>query len=51
MGILTVVLLVIIFTLAGFILGALVYRNNSKQLNNIILTMKDMEEQIKRLKK
>lgn len=49
--ILTYILVSIIFALAGFVLGALVYRNNSKQFNNVILILEDLKDQVKKLKK
>ncbi len=51
MGTITIILIVIIFTVAGFILGALVFRNNSKQLGQLTDTVIDLVEQVKRLKK
>jgi len=51
MDIFTVVLLVVVFAVAGFILGFLVFRNNSTQLNKLTDTVIDLAEQIKDLKK
>ena len=51
MGTLTMILAIVLVFLAGFILGALVYRNNSRQLNNLTDTVIDLAEQIKDLKR
>lgn len=51
MNFITVVLLCIIFAAAGFILGALVYRNNSKQFNTLTDKIIEIGEQVKDLKK
>ncbi len=51
MGLLTIIFLVVAFTLAGFIVGALVYRNNSKQLGQLTDTVVDLANQVKALKK
>jgi len=51
MGTITIILIVIIFTGSGFVLGALVYKNNSTQLNKLTDTVMDLAEQIKNLKK
>lgn len=38
---------IIIGGLAGFILGALVYRNNSTKFNELIEKIKNLEDKIK----
>ena len=38
---------IIIGALAGFVLGALVYRNNSSKFNELIEKIKKLEEKIK----
>ena len=51
MTVVTWILVVIIFTILGFIFGALVYRNNTKQLNELTDTVIKLADQVKGLKK
>ncbi len=50
MGIIGVILTGLICAIVGFVAGALVYRNNSKQLGQLTETVIDLSQQVKNLK-
>ena len=51
MSTLTMFLAIVLVFLAGFILGALIYRNNSKQLNKVTDTLTELATEVKNLKR